>query len=115
MQSAPLDHLRELSEQEIEWMLQIGYLYIQLEKWDTAKILIETLLVFDPGNIDGLVNLAYVHMETANFDMALKICEKLLKTSLTFRGREYDRSTIEKLRRLTLQKMTDQKRNRDQK
>lgn len=109
-QPAPTDELRALSEHEIEWILQVSYLYVQLEKWDSAKCLLEALLVFEPNHIDGLVNLSYVNMETQNYQMALKICEKLLNSSLKQGDRQYDKKVIENLRRLTLQKLTDQKR-----
>lgn len=101
------DGLRDISQQETEWLLQVSYLFIQLEKYDQARCLLEALLEFKPRNFDALINLGYVNMETGFHENTLKLCDQLLKMPHKSR----DKKPIEILKRLALQKFTDKKRN----
>ncbi len=106
-QPALEEGLRDISQQETEWLLQVSYLFIQLEKFDQARCLLEALLEFQPRNFDALLNLGYVHMETGNHEVTIKLCSQLLKMPHKSR----DKQPIETMKRLALQKSTDKKRN----
>lgn len=106
-QPAIEEGLRDITQQETEWLLQVSYLFIQLEKYDQARCLLEALLEFKPRNFDALLNLGYVHMETGNHEVTLKLCDQLLKMPHKAR----DKQPIETLKRVALQKFTDKKRN----
>lgn len=99
--------LRDISHQETEWLLQVSYLFIQLERYDQARCLLEALLEFKPRNFDALINLGYVNMQSGEHQSTLKVCDQLLKMPHKSR----DKSSIEILQRLALQKNSEKQRN----
>jgi len=76
------DYLRDLEDEEVEWMLQIAYLYLQLERFESAQCILDALLEFKPNNVDALLNLCYVKIQMGNLKNATTLASQLTNIQL---------------------------------
>ncbi|MEL6638006.1 MAG: tetratricopeptide repeat protein [Bacteroidota bacterium] len=52
---------------------EIGYVYLQLERFETARDYYERILQHDPENLVAFANVGYTHLKTGDYSRALSI------------------------------------------
>ncbi len=85
----------KLTSNEIEFLMQIGYMFIQLERWEDAVSIINLVLDSEPDNIDAQKLLAYGFLYWGKLEMSIKLCDRVSESV-------EDRKTL-----LTMEKIRD--------